>query len=147
MSTEGGVEVRGLAHALRTINSMGERAKDIRPTKDRVRSIYLESNRRHLSSPGWAPLSDETIERKQRQGLDSQPERATGALYRSLTEQRAKGQRTNVSRSRLRFGSRLFYAPWQQGTKSQPTRDQISLTTSERERMARILSRYVSRDE
>jgi len=141
---EAGIEVKGAQKAASDLLDVGKRGRDVRPTRDRVRRIYLKSNERHLSSPGWPALSPETIARKTAQGLPSQPERATGALLASLTEQRSKGQINRASKSKMVFGSRLFYAPWQHGTKHQPKRLLIDLTPADRKQICSVLSRYVS---
>src|SRR5262249_25529739 len=142
---EPSIEVHGLGNALKSIATMGTRAKDIRPARDPVRRIFLESNKRHLASPGWEPLAQTTIDEKHAKGLPSKPEYRTGALYRSLTEQKAKGQKNAGGKTKMVFGSRLFYAAWQQGTKHQPKRDLIDLSPADRKRMADKLSKYVSR--
>jgi hypothetical protein len=140
------VAVVGDQKAVDDLVKLGLRGADARPCAPEVRAIYLESNKRHLdAATGWPPLSDETIARKQRDGLLDKPEQATGALYKSLTsETRVKGQKNRASKSAFVFGSRLFYAPWQQGTKHQPERKLIDLTLSERLAMAAVISRYVA---
>jgi hypothetical protein len=138
------IESRGLPKAVHTLHTVGERAGDVRPLVDRVRRVYLRSNARHFGS-GWAPLAESTVERKQSQRLDSRPEVATGALYRSLTQEKAKGQTKRKKKSEFRFGSRLFYAAWQQGTKTQPKRDLIKLSPADLDEIDRIIEHWISK--
>jgi hypothetical protein len=140
------IEVIGDRKAVADLIKLGTRGADVRPVAPEVRAIYLESNRRHLDSmEGWPALADATVQRKTREGLPDKAERATGALYKSLTsESRVKGQKNRVSQTRFLFGSGLFYAPWQQGTKHQPKRELIDLSEADRLAMAAVIGRYVA---
>lgn len=138
------VETEGVEHAVLDLLSISERAGDIRPQTEKVRDVYLRSNERHFGK-GWAPLADATSERKSRQGLDSQAEVASGALRKALTQKRAKGQKTRRKRDELRFGVGLFYASWQQGTKTQPARDMIDLSPSDLRQINDLVEHYIAR--
>ena len=143
------IEVIGDRKAVADLIKLGTRGADVRPVAPEVRAIYLESNKRHLDAQvGWPALSDATVQRKQREGLPDKAEQATGALYKSLTsETRVKGQKNRVSQTRFLFGSSLFYAPWQEGTKHQPKRELIDLRERDRLAMAAVIGRYVARGE
>jgi hypothetical protein len=140
------VAVVGDQKAVDDLIALGLRGADVRPCAPAVRAIYLDSNRRNLDAEtGWPALSDETIARKQREGLSDKPEQATGALYKSLTsETRVKGQKNRASKSAFVFGSRLFYAAFQEGTKHQPERQLINLSMGDRLAMAAVISRYIA---
>jgi hypothetical protein len=144
--TEGAIDVKGLDKALRSITEMEPRARDILRVGGAVKSVYLTSNERHWQSPSWPRLADSTIERKQRQGQDARPERKSGALYRSLTADRARGVIDERKPQSLRFGTKLFYARWQNsGTLFQPARDLIELSWIERQMITRIVGRYIAK--
>jgi hypothetical protein len=145
----GSFEVVGDKKAVADLIRVGTRGADIRPISAVIRAVYLHSNERTFRSgvglAGWPQLSPETAARKDREGLDPRPEHATGALERSLTsEARVKGQTNRVGKTWLKFGSRLFYAAWQEGTKHQPKRELIQLTYADRLAMATLISRYVA---
>jgi hypothetical protein len=139
-------ETVGLDKAITDLDKLGLRGSDVRGCAPEVRAIYLDSNRKHLNAgSGWPALSEQTVERKSREGLPPIPEIASGALYRSLTsETRIKGQKNRVQKSAFVFGSTLFYAAWQQGTKHQPERKLIDLSFEDRLAMAKVISRYVA---
>ncbi len=143
---EASITVIGDQKAVDDLAKLGLRGADCRPVAPEVRAIYLDSNKRNLDAgTGWPPLADSTAARKQAQGLPAQAERATGALYKSLTsETRVKGQKNRVSKTAFVFGSRLFYARFQQGTKHQPERQLINLSDEERLAMGALISRYVA---
>lgn len=148
MAVSGGVEIRGLGKAMGTIAGVAARSADIRRVGGAVKAVYLSSNERHWANPGWQALSQETIERKQRQGIDVRPERGkSGALYRSLTKDHARGVKDVRTPDSLRFGSKIWYAAFQQGTVFQPARDLIELSWIERQMISRILSRYIAHGE
>ena len=138
------VETRGVPKAVHDLHTVGQRAGDVRPLVDSVRRVYLRSNERNFGKLGWPALAESTAERKARQGLDSRAEVASGALYRSLTAERAKGQTKRKKKSEFRFGSRLFYAAWQQGTKTQPARDMIHLSPTDLAQIDAIIERWIT---
>lgn len=139
------MEAKGVGKAVRDLHTVGQRAGDVRPLSDSIRRVYLRSNARTFGTLGWPALAPSTVERKAKQGLDSRPEIASGALYRSLTAERAKGQTKRKAKSRLRFGSRLFYAAWQQGTVTQPKRELIKLSHSDLEQIDRLIEEWIAK--
>jgi hypothetical protein len=138
------IETKGVESTVLDLVGITERAGDIRPLTDKLRAIYLRSNERHWGR-NWPALADSTVQRKSQQGLSPSPEIASGALRKALTEKRAKGQRTRRKKDELRFGTSLFYARWQQGTKTQPERDLIDLTPSDLHAMNAAVEDYVAK--
>jgi hypothetical protein len=141
------IEVLGAGKATLDMLALGARASDIRPIAEPIRTVVRKSSESTFDQkPNWPPLSQDTIERKQRQGIDVRAERGkTGALYRSLTAPRARGQIDRREADVLRFGSKIWYAGFQQGTIFQPRRDLIQLSWIERQIIDRIISRWVSK--
>lgn len=136
------IETKGVPQAVQDLVGVTERTGDIRPLTDKLRAIYLRSNEKHWGS-NWPSLAESTVERKTRTGLSTDPEVATGALRKALTQKRAKGQKTRRKKDQLTFGTSLFYAGWQQGTKSQPARDLIDLTASDLRAMDEAVQGYI----
>lgn len=140
------VESKGVPEAVTDLRALAERGSDIRRVSEQVRSVYRRSNERRFDgSAGWAGLAESTRERKTREGLDSRPMRATGALYRALTEPRASGQVDEREPTEFRFGVSLYYAHFSRGTKTEPERDLIDLSVRERHEIDDLISTYVSK--
>src|SRR5262249_31960980 len=141
------IETKGVGKAVESIASLGHRAGDIRRTGDAVKRVYSQSNARRFAQSPWVPLAASTIERKRRQGLPLKPLVAKGALMRSLTASSGRGQIDKRENDELRFGSRLYYAAWQQGTIFQPERKIIELSWVEHKMVTNIISRYIAKGE
>lgn len=146
----GGVEfqVRGDKKAAVDLRKVGERGSDIRRVSEKVRRVYRDSNERRFGGYGhWPANAPATLEKKTRLGQDMRVERATGALYRSLTSARAAGQVDVRNPQEFRFGTDLPYARYQQGTRHQPARDLIELSPAERKKVSDLISAYIARSE
>jgi phage gpG-like protein len=142
------VEVRGAGKAAVNLHRLGERGADVRPVSEKVRSVYRKSTERRFRTRGegaWPPLAGSTMERKQRQGLDPRPLRATEKLYRALTSPRAAGQVDVRDRSEFRFGTTLPYARFHDtGSGGVPRRELIELTPAERREVTKLISGHVA---
>lgn len=139
------VETRGVPETVRDLLELGERGADIRRVSESVRNVVLRSNKRRFDGgAGWKGLADSTSERKSREGLDPRPLRASGELYRSLTERSAAGQVDERHPTELRIGTSVPYAGFQQGTKTQPKRDLMELTPSDRRQIVDLIENFVA---
>jgi hypothetical protein len=87
----------------------------------------------------WAPLAESTQEQKTREGESSEPGVRSGALKASLTKPGAEHQIHEISKTRLRLGTDLFYARFMQGTKHQPKRPTMRLTPTVRREIKAVL--------
>jgi len=141
------VETRGVAKTVTDLEKLGDRASDVRRVSEKIRGVYRRSNEKRFGGYArWKPLDEDTIARKQRDGLDTRVERATGALQKSLTAARASDQVDLRTPQELRFGTTLFYARWQdKGTKTQPKRKLISISKADKKTIVGYIERWVAR--
>lgn len=142
------IKVEGLADVIRGLQDRGARAQDIRPVKEKVRTVFLRSEAKLFAEQNFKPLAESTKERKALQGYPSEVEVQTGALRASLTKRRAKGT-VNKSRNKntaYLFGSSLWYAKFQTGTKTQPKRTMIHLTEQDMRQIGAIIAAFIVRN-
>lgn len=151
-------EVIGEDTVLLNIAEMTERARDARPATRKVRDMMIESNRKQFESAGshlgasWAPLTEATKARKEREGIDPRPLHGkTGALGTSLAG--GKGKRTGATKSIARAGSGVWYGVFTRGTKGglhshntgEPGRKIVGLSQAELDEALDIVGAYIVR--
>jgi hypothetical protein len=68
--------------------------------------VWFESHGRGT----WPPLANATREIKAKRGQSQQPLVATGALRRSLEVKRGRGATRSATKTRMRFGTTVWYA-------------------------------------
>lgn len=126
------VDVDGLPRARGRIDSLGDRAADVRPAwRDVVTLLERETEGRFRSRGAgrWAPLDADTIRRKARdrdprvRGNSSRVLVATGALMDSLTSSGSRYAKRELGPTELRFGSRNPVANVHQGGKGRRKRE------------------------
>jgi len=142
------IEQKGVPQATKHLHELGERGSDIRRVSEKLRTVYRESNKRRFAGRlgRWAPLDEDTVARKHRQGLSSRTMVATGALEKSLTAPRAKNQIDERGKEFMRFGTTLFYARMSdKGTKTQPKRKLVQLTPKDRKKIVGYIERYIAK--
>lgn len=119
------------------------------PVSEAIRKIVLESNRRRFETDGlgtWAPLASSTLDSKARAGEPDTPLVATGALYRSLTDELADDQIDERAPQELRFGTKVPYAVFHgSGTRTMPQREPVLLLPSERNSIRELCEVYVAK--
>ena len=142
---ESDVKVEGLGQTLKALHERGERAADIRPVKNKARSVFLKSEKRLYEEGLWIPNEQSTLERKSRQGYDLRTERQTGAMEKSLTSRRAKGAVNRAKKQEFKFGTSLWYAKFQTGTATQLPRTMIHLSKREVKQIDDIIAGWVNR--
>jgi phage gpG-like protein len=99
-----------------------------------------------MSGPGWQGLADDTKAQKARQGFPDKVMVATGVLRDSLTQITGPQRVYERSPDVLRFGTTVPYAHFHQsGTRFMAQRKLIDLSVKERDEMAGIIMRYITR--
>lgn len=92
----------------------------------------------------WASLADSTTAEKARKNQPSWIERATEALFQSLTSRGDSDQIKELTGSWMRFGTRLPYAVYQQrGTSKMPQRKLIDLKEVERRAIVKSIQLFL----
>lgn len=144
------VSILGDEALRRDLEQLGDKASDMKPAFWAVlRSVLVPRLRARFSGSGWEPLSESTVEWKNRRNLDPRIMRATGALESALTASgKASGRLQTVGKSTVRVGAgkKLFYARFHQfGTDKMPKRELFGWEQSDRSRALRILDSYLFR--
>lgn len=70
--------------------------------------------------------------------------RASGALYRALTAQQARGGVRRRAKTQLRFGTSIFYARFHEKGEGLPKRPLLTVSQQLERRIARTLERFVA---
>ena len=127
------------------LTEMGVRARNARPVMQSVMRHLVQVEREQFASEGarggqrWPRKKQVTLEREERAGhRDERTERFTGALYESLTSERAGGSAIRrTSKQAATFGSRLYYGAFQS------TRPLIQVTKQDEDWIAGEISRWL----
>lgn len=156
MMTE--IKVLNEQSVLTNIEQMRERAKQAKPATLKVKDLFVKWNEETFESEGsfigkpWAPLTDATLERKQREGIEAKPMHGkSGDLEGSLKG--GKGKRTGATKSQARAGSGIWYARFARGTKGSVNshntgeihRDLVGMPKDGPEKVLDIVSDWVLR--
>lgn len=153
-ATSGGVEVKIIAlgdvQISRRIMRVGERAFEAIPLWTQVYEDLLKIETVQFltegghGSGGWSPLADSTKAEKQRKRQSPWIERATEALFRSLTAPAGPNQIFERTSGWMRFGTRVPYGIFSQtGTVKMPQRKLIDLKLVERRMIVKTVQRFL----
>jgi phage gpG-like protein len=144
------VEANGVKKTHAALINVGKRANDVRPAFADVRAVVRESNEARFGSRGdgsWPPLKDSTKAAKARHGQDPRVLRASGALFKSLTANRAKGQVNRKKPDLFRIGTSLYYARFHDlGEGGVPVRKLMDLTDSDMRKINGKLEDFIAND-
>lgn len=148
------IEFLGDKQISRRILRVGEHAAEAIPLWNSVwRDLMMIERVQFLTegqhgSGGWEALSESTIREKQRKGFSPWIERASGALFQSLTEPMASGMIFDRTSSWMRFGTAISYAGFQQsGTSKMPQRKLMDLKESERILIVKQIQLFILKGE
>lgn len=143
------VEVLGEEQIDRMFLRITDAAQDMAPLFNQlIKDLRLIETTQFLTegqhgSGGWEALAQSTIDEKKRMGLMPWIERASGALFESLTSGGA-GSIEEVTKDYLRYGTTIPYAGFQQsGTRHMPQRRLVQLTEEERRDLAKQVQKYI----
>jgi hypothetical protein len=133
----------GIPQAARRFTRMGAAAIDIAPVWEEIIQFFFyiedttfQSQGRH-NDGSWAELSADWLAQKARLAWDPRINFATWALYDSMTQLGAEGQRIVAGPTTLEIGSDLPEA-----APSQAHRPFIKLTAQDRFTMAELIGHY-----
>jgi phage gpG-like protein len=122
------------------------------PAFDRIATYLMRITEKQFESQGrrgggsWARLTPAWAQRKVALGGDPRILHFTGALRRSVTTRKARGQILVVQRDSLQFGSELEYAAvHQRGHTAMniPARPYLKLLTIDRRAIGSLISEHV----
>lgn len=134
------IKVLGAPEVENKLRSMGDRAIMAEPAFERIIGVFRESERALFErGRSWAPNAPATVERKGR----NDPLVQTGALEKSLTVEGDPGQLVDIGHDSVRFGSKLWYAHFAVGTKTQPKRKVVNLRATDRAQIVTILREWI----
>lgn len=138
------ITAMGTERVQQRFNRMGASLIDAAPAFTTILELIYEIETAIFESQGrrgggsWRRDSPAWLARKARQGLDPRVGFATQALFRSVTTPGDPGQVLEMTKSTLRFGSRLPYARAQQ-----EHRPFIKWTLRDKARMRDIIKDYI----
>jgi phage gpG-like protein len=138
------VTQKGAGKAALNLHRLGERARQNRPAARKVDRVIARSEKDRFAKegPGWPDLAASTRARKEREGLPTEILRASGALYRSLTEGGSDHVDTWTP-DEFRFGTEVPYAVYHDVGQGVPKRKLIELTVSDRRRITEAIADWV----
>jgi phage gpG-like protein len=144
------IEAKGVHKTHTALVNVGKRADDVRPAFQDVRAVVRESNEARFGSKGggsWPPLKESTKATKARRKQDPRVLRASGALFKSLTATRAKGQVNRKKPDVFRIGTSLYYARFHDlGEGGVPKRKLMDLTDSDMRAINTKLEDFIAND-
>lgn len=108
-----GIEEHGADVAARHLQGLAKQGEDPRPAFQQIIDELRAGEAGWFATHGeggWPRLAESTLERKERQGLPRDPLVASRDLLRSLTVKRGRGAIRSATKTRMRFGSKLYYA-------------------------------------
>lgn len=143
------VSADGVSDAARAVGGPADRTDNLRPAFDRVRLLFAEAEQQRFETRGlghWAPILPSTQLRKLEKGQDPRVLRATGSLFRSLTQPSAGGSVFETSRYEVTLGTSVEHAKYHQGGRGREDRPVILVTERMRREFVEALQQHVSEE-
>jgi phage gpG-like protein len=141
------IEAKGDDAAARTLRALGQRGEDPRPVFQQISDELRAAEVHWFESRGdgsWAPLAQDTLDKKARSGQPPEPLVATGALRASLTASRGQQGRRTVTQKQMRFGTRVKYAVFHKEGRGVPERSPlVPVDARTRRRMVKDVRDYL----
>jgi morphogenesis family protein len=141
------VKPRGVRKTYEALESLGERGNDARPAWPFVMSDLQRSTKRRFdtegASAGWPRVAASTLARDARGRRDPRLMRASGALEKALTADRARGGIRRRLKTQMRFGTSIFYAHFHQVGQGVPRRVLLDMDQRQVAAAADTLERHV----
>jgi phage gpG-like protein len=145
-----GIQTTGVDRTARALKSIGGRGADARPAWPHVFDVLRAESEDHFNTRGhgeWEPLAKATHVRDKYGKRDPRMMRASGALFKSLHEERAKGSVRRKSKLQMRFGTTVFYATFHQEGRGVPKRRVLEVHERVENRITDLLEEYVAKGE
>jgi phage gpG-like protein len=150
MAQQLGLDIRaqGDEAASQLIEKLGKRGEDPRPAFRQILDELRVAEDHWFASHGagtWPPLAQVTRDAKAKRGQPLTPLVATGALRRTLEVKRGRGTIRSATKTRMRFGTKLWYGRFHKlGSTPVPRRDPlIVLDAKARRRMVHDVRDYM----
>lgn len=133
------ISVRGADTASRHLTALAKRGEDARPAFRSIQRQLRKAEAEWFRRGGrgtWPELDEDTRRIKRREGLAPEPLVATGALLRSLTVERGRGARRSAGKTKMTFGTSVYYGRFHERGEAVPKRRiLVPLDTRTRRRM------------
>lgn len=123
-----GIEERGADTAARHLQGLAKQGDDVRPAFRQMTEELVRAEVAWFESAGagtWPALAESTRAKKEALGQPADPLVATQKLRRSLTVKRGTGAIRSVSKTRMRFGTKVYYAVFHAGGHGVPQREPL----------------------
>jgi hypothetical protein len=149
-SGRSGVEISttGLRAQVALMRKLGVRGADVRPAYDEVEVILREQGEEQWKSRGhakWPKLEDATLEaRRRRGGSGDRIMYVSGFLYTSLTGKKPRTRWRRARKDELRWGTKVFYAYFQQEGSGIPVRKVLDITEAAQRDINTVLGNYIT---
>jgi len=148
MSLQLVIEEKGAEQASQLLVGLARRGEDPRPAFKTILDELRMAEDVWFRSHGkgdWPALAPETLARKRELGQPSDILVATGALGRSLTVRRGAKSVRSATKTRMRFGSQVWYGKFHKlGSGNSPVRDPLlPLDLRTRRRMVKDVQDYM----
>jgi phage gpG-like protein len=141
------VDVIGVPTITAKLKNMAGRMSNISPAWNDVADYMMDITETTFEAQGrprWRPLSEKWLTFKIKHGLDPRILHMSGALRRSVTRRRARGQVLIIRPHELEFGTSLEYAATHQfGRGPIPRRQFLKVTPGERRVMREMIEEYL----
>jgi len=142
------IRTKGDGQAAKLIYMLGKRGEDPRPAfRQIIEDLRIAEDRWYETdgSGSWPGLAEATIEKKKRLGQPLTPLVASGDLRRSLEVKRGRGATRSATKTRMRFGTKIWYARFHRlGSKPVPKRDPLlPVDARSRRRMVQDVRDYM----
>jgi len=142
------IHSKGDEQAARTIRLLGKHGEDPRPAFRQILEELRVAEDMWFRTHGkgaWPHLAEATREAKQQRGQPDDALVASGALGHSLTARRAPGATRSATKTRMRFGSKVWYGKFHKiGSGTTPRRDPlIPVDSRTRRRMVTDVRDYM----
>ncbi len=136
------VSVKGLDKINRRFSRLERNLNETEPMFVAITEALAKSNERSYGR--GVHLADATVETKARKGLPDEPLVATGKLKASLTRTDAADAIREIGPTEMRFGTKVFYARWQNwGTKTMPRHKVLKFTPTVRKLVKTLMREHI----
>jgi len=140
----------GIDETKKVLNTLGKRARDLRPVWPKVIADFVVMNKRTFqrqgASPGWSQwqaINSKWKDWKEAHGFQSGILRMTGDLRSSLINSGDPNFYKRATMRNLRVGTKVPYASIHDKGEGVPVREPIRIDTGARGRWKKIISDWV----
>jgi hypothetical protein len=148
-SGKSGIEIdtTGVRAQVALMRKLGVRGADARPAYDDIEAVLRAQGEKQWATTGhgeWPKLAASTQAYKNTHGGDQRIMRASGALYKSLTQKAPRARWRRARKTELRWGTKLYYAFFHQEGHGVPQRKVIDIDPEGSKQIAKVLGSYIT---